>query len=298
LRNSLDDATPVKSGCFGISYVSDNASVTIQDISTEGFGGNSIHFQMAGAAVTLTRVLHNDLDVYTQFAVAPNGRPFQAGTGYGTRITMQASGYLGVIGVGGNDGVMYISRIQQISMSGCYFKGGDYGILLEALSSVMITYSVFDRVTGGSIPTLMVTNVANFYTYNFGGKLNEIRGATSVAGILLEGGSQMPVASTAGWNYYNAMMFSDCTVPCVILRSKSSINGQFSSVGNDLIDGGGNTSYGIVFEEEGCAARLSAASDVTGALGDVFIGGSVHTHTDIKNNGPFYDLAGNVVSHV
>ena len=300
LRNSLNDSTPVRTGAVNIGYMKDGTFFYLQDVSIEGFGGNGIHLQFDNVYLTTVRVLLNDQDPYLQFGILPNGRAFQNGF-FDTRFAMQSSGYLGVPGVGGNDGVALFNNTAFISMADCYFKGGSYGVYYLQVIAANISNTVFDRnstISGNA--ALQVSGVQCFQTWSLGGKRNEIRGATSVAGLLLMGNTQMPSAiTTLAFFQYASMMFRDCTVPCIVLRSGARLDCSFGSTSNDLVDGGGNTSYGIVFEEDGCTARLNATTTVTGALGDVQMAdGDVWSYANILAQGPVVDPFGNIVRKV
>jgi hypothetical protein len=274
--------------------------VTLQDISIEGFGGNGIHCQIDGINITFVRVLLNDQDPYLQFGILPNGRAFQNGI-FNTREALQSSGYLGVPGISGHDGVAYFNNMTILSLADCYFKGGDYGVYLQNIVAAQVSNTVFDRnSTSPGQAALQVSGVTHFQAWAFGGKINEIRGATTVAGLLLLGNSQFSLATTPAIILtYAAMMFRNCTVPCILLRSGARLDCSFSSAGNALVDGGGNTSYGIVFDEDGCTARLVASTTVTGALGDVQMAdGDVWSYANILAQGPVVDPFGNIVRKV
>jgi hypothetical protein len=295
-RNSLTDLGPVKSGSISVT-LTDTSRLALQDIAIEGCGGNGIILSANNCTLSPLRVVIDDRDVYESLAIPPNGRAFQ-GSGKTTTVSLNTCCYLGVPGVGGNDGVLYMSGMKTTTLRDSYFKGGDYGLILSDLDLVSIWNTVLDRNAGGSIPALLVTNVGmlNVTTLGAGGKMNEIRGAIDTAGMLISN-AHMPEDSSPGWNYTVTMMFKNCTVPCIVLNNGASINTTYSPSGQGLIDGGGNTSYGVQFSGGQSSLVMNASSNITGALGDVYMAGAVRSHTDIKNNGPFYDLAGNMVSH-
>jgi hypothetical protein len=286
-RNSTDDAAAFTSSPITIGAAGFIGVVRIEDVSIECFGGNGIILSLGDAAnIRALRVVVDDLTVYDDFAISPNGRPFQFGSATGLALFRNTC-YTAPYGVPGNDQLIFTSggNNSRLYVWACYF-GESSGVALDE-TAITIRNSVFDTVLG-TYRLAIASCRCHFMHFNNSGKINEMRNS----GALLLTRTESPVWRSFG-PYDNKLIVKDCIDDRCIKLTKDCIV-DLSDSGSGFIDGGSNAGVGFELIGPNAYLKLDSESDLTGAVGDVKMAdGSVWSYADIATYGPIVDEYGN-----
>jgi len=282
-RNSTDDVNPFTSSPIFADSDAFAGIITFNDIAVEGFGANGIHFSAGNMSnFGLNRSVVDDLTVYQDFAINPNGRPFQSGTT--GQFLMNGCAYAAPFGVPGNDALFSFqgNKNLRIILLACYF-GESSSATIRDVSGVLIRNTVFDEC--GNVDVAACDG--NFMHLN--GKYNEMRGDTS----LRLDRSTFPNSLSGIGTVDNCIVFRDMTGPGLTLFDQSRVDLSGVTVG--LVDGGGNADVGIELAGRHSSLKLDSATDVTGTNGDVRMADSIVSYTDLETD-EYVDSSLNIAS--
>lgn len=215
-----------------------------------------------------------------------------------TALTLTDCSYLNTPGSAGADAIISVTANCSVTLTKCYIKGSEDGIEIAGATSYLTLWStVLDRV--GSLAdgnSVRIADGARMDMFSFSGsKYCEIRGqaVSTVCGIAIDNGALLRD------DVRQECLFKNLAGPGIRLGARGSANVSAASTVSGgtagLMDGGGNTNFGVVINGPYAYYKYESHSTLTGSLGDISLNGNTVAYSSLSAGDSYIDDLGNAV---
>jgi hypothetical protein len=272
--------------------------VSLTDITFDPFGANANCVTNLGARVFALRCLFDHFMCLANNGITPDGAGIQS-NGVNAAFTLSSSSVIEQSAAATTcDSPFQALNGASISLVASYCFGGHDGCQVSGGGSINMLRSVIEdcglnpyakaalQIVGSTLINQDSTST---------GKLAEIIGTRGgIPALLLEDAAVNSSIENC------QMLFSNNVGPCVVLRNTRFLFGETltATLESGFKDNGGNLDVGISFDDACGSITLTSQTTVTGALGDVRIGGAIYTYAAILAAGSIGDSRGNSIKKV
>ncbi|HSC25627.1 MAG TPA: hypothetical protein VLD67_00045, partial [Vicinamibacterales bacterium] len=265
LRNSLTDTIRFKGSALHHDPLDPLGTIQWLDVMLDPFGANSNCWTGGGFTWLVRCILDQDSALDNIPLIVPDGNGWNF-----TSCFLQSTSFINRQVAGGADLLLVTQDFSNLQH--CYMENSEDAIEVRGVGGLTVFNSVFNSVgrnTGPAAGSVRVISsvVLDLLDLPTLGKNIEFRnGKASVPSIVLKRGGHSR-------DSFQTAIFKGNAAACVSIQGGGHLDlSNSGSLGYK--DGGGNLDVGIHIVGPGATANLNTGTNVTGAGGDVKIGGA------------------------